>query len=105
MTRERFFQWAKMYARALAREQNAIIISRVNDPEEYPVTDELTFAELDELIRQTAERIRCIEMDTTRTEVHEPRTPTREARLEEIERRRDSVLAECNPNLPTYEAK
>lgn len=30
---------------------------------------------------------------------------TREARLEEIERRRDTVLAEANPNLPTYEAK
>ncbi len=26
-------------------------------------------------------------------------------RMEEIERRRDTVLAECNPNLPTYEAK
>ena len=30
---------------------------------------------------------------------------TREARIEEIERKRDAVLAECNPNLPTYEAK
>ena len=35
----------------------------------------------------------------------ENRGRTREARMEEIERRRDTVLAECNPNLPTYEAK
>ncbi len=45
------------------------------------------------------------EQEVARLSAARAQPQTREARIEEIERRRDSVLAEHNPNLPTYEAK
>ncbi|MEE8607470.1 MAG: hypothetical protein V3S55_07700 [Nitrospiraceae bacterium] len=67
---------------------------------------ELALAALADYRRAVEEQWRAISARYFNLEYElPPRTTTREARMEEIERRRDSVLAEYNPNLPTYEAK